>query len=237
MIYTADTIGAFTEALAKLSFAPLIAYVYNPLEYARQGYLAYLTRYANPPKDIILLGMNPGPWGMAQTGVPFGDVGSVRDWLGIETAVGQPESLHPRRPILGFDCPRREISGQRLWGWAKARFGTAPDFFKHFFVVNYCPLLLIESSGLNRTPDKLPAAQKEPLFAACDQALRQTIEVLKPRYVLGIGRFAEARAKAALCHLKITIGQVPHPSPANPKANSNWAALMDMELARLGIGW
>jgi single-strand selective monofunctional uracil DNA glycosylase len=235
MIPTADIVDQLTAALAALRFGPPTAFVYNPLVYARLGYQAYLQRYAQPPKEIVLLGMNPGPWGMAQTGVPFGDVDSVRDWLGIETAIDRPEVVHPLRPIDGFGCPRREISGQRLWGWAKQRFGTAPEFFKHFFVANYCPLLFIESSGRNRTPDKLPAAEKESLFAACDQALRQTIELMRPRFVIGIGRFAEARARAALTPLKVTIGRVTHPSPANPKANRGWSALMQTELAQIGV--
>jgi single-strand selective monofunctional uracil DNA glycosylase len=237
MIPAADIVDQLTTALAALKFGPPIAFVYNPLEYAHRGYQAYLQRYAKPPKEIVLLGMNPGPWGMAQTGVPFGDVDSVRYWLGIETAIDCPELVHPLRPIDGFDCPRREISRQRLWGWAKQRFGTAPEFFKHFFVANYCPLLFIESSGLNRTPDKLRAAEKESLFGACDRALRQTIELMRPRYVIGIGRFAEARAQAALTHLKVKIGRVTHPSSANPKANRGWASLMETELARIGIPW
>ena len=35
-------------------------------------------------KEAVFLGMNPGLWGMAQTGVPFGTVSLVRDWMGIE---------------------------------------------------------------------------------------------------------------------------------------------------------
>ena len=198
MIPMTDIIDQLTAAMETLQFAPPVTFVYNPLKYARDGYQAYVQQYVQGPKEIVLLGMNPGPWGMAQTGVPFGDVDSVRNWLNIETPIGQPEIVHPQRPVEGFACRRREISGQRLWGWAKQRFRTASEFFKRFFVANYCPLLFIESSGRNRTPDRLPAAEKVPLFAACDQALRQTIGLMRPRYVIGIGRFAEARAAAAL---------------------------------------
>lgn len=127
--------------------------------------------------------MNPGPFGMAQTGVPFGEVELVRDWLGIDTKIGKPPREHPKRPIEGFACQRREISGQRLWGFARARFERPERFFARFFVWNYCPLLFLEASGRNLTPDKLRAAERAPLEAACDGALRRAIAILRPRIV------------------------------------------------------
>src|SRR5690606_19431577 len=142
------------------------------------------------PKEVVLVGMNPGPFGMAQTGVPFGEVAAVRDWMGIEAAIGRPPEEHPKRPVLGFDCPRSEVSGARLWGWAKDRFGTPEAFFARFFVINYCPLVFLEESGRNRTPDKLPAAEREALTAVCDRALRDSIEVLSPQHVVGVGTWA-----------------------------------------------
>jgi single-strand selective monofunctional uracil DNA glycosylase len=39
------------------------------------------------------------------------------------------------------------VSGQRLWGWVQARFGSAAPFFERFWVHNYCPLLFVEASG------------------------------------------------------------------------------------------
>jgi len=42
--------------------------------------------------------MNPGPWGMAQTGVPFGEINAVKDWLGINAEVDKPQKQHPKRP-------------------------------------------------------------------------------------------------------------------------------------------
>src|SRR5262245_50837480 len=102
----------------RLRFGPPVAFVYNPLIYARKNYSQYVTRFGRPPREILLVGMNPGPFGMAQTGVPFGEVSMVRDWLGICEKVGRPPREHPKRPVRGFDCHRREVSGQRLWGWA-----------------------------------------------------------------------------------------------------------------------
>jgi len=181
------------------------------------------------------VGMNPGPFGMAQTGVPFGDRGMVRDWMGIEEAVARPGAEHPKRPVQGFACARGEVSGQRLWGWARDRFGPPEAFFARFFVANYCPLVFMEESGRNRTPDKLPKAERDALYAVCDRALAATIDHLQPRWVLGIGRFAEGRIRAVVGERGITVGSVPHPSPASPKANQGWAPLMEAALAEQGI--
>ncbi len=221
--------------LADCKFAPPVTHVYNPLVYARRPYDTYLQRYAKPPKQVVLVGMNPGPWGMAQTGVPFGEVQAVSEWLGIREKVDTPANPHPKRPVEGFDCPRSEVSGRRLWGWAKETFKTPECFFARFFVANYCPLLFIEESGRNRTPDKLPAAEQQTLFAACDRALRRTIEFLRPPYVVGVGRFAEGRVLQALGGLEVTIGCITHPSPANPKANRGWEAIITKELKDLGV--
>ena len=219
----------------RLRFAKPVAYVYNPLDYAWKPHRAYLERYGQGRPQIVLLGMNPGPFGMAQTGVPFGDVSLVRDWLGIEAPVERPVREHPKRPVAGFRCPRGEVSGQRLWGWARDNFATPQRFFEKFFVANYCPLAFIEASGRNRTPDKLPRKENAALFAACDTALRRTVERLRPEQVIGVGQFAAVRAAAALKGSGVKIGVMPHPSPASPAANRGWAAQATRALKDLGI--
>jgi len=218
-----------------LKFAKPVAYVYNPLDYAWKPHRDYLERYGGGRPRVILLGMNPGPFGMAQTGVPFGDIGMVRDWLGIEAPVEHPAREHPKRPVAGFHCPRGEVSGQRLWGWARDHFATPQRFFQQFFVANYCPLAFIEASGRNRTPDKLPRGESGALFAACDEALFRTVERLHPEHIVGVGRFAANRAAAALKGSGIKLGVMPHPSPASPAANRGWAAQATRALAGLGI--
>ena len=230
-----DIIEDLLKELQPLRFGPPVTHVYNPLQYAQKPYKAYLKLYGKRPKEVVLLGMNPGPWGMAQTGIPFGEVSLVKRWLRIEAPVGSPRSIHPKRPVLGFDCPRREVSGRRLWGWARDTFGTPERFFSRFFVSNYCPLLFIESSGRNRTPNQISKADQEPLFEACDRALRRTIEWLKPRYVVGVGNFAKERALKALSGFDVIIGSITHPSPANPKANKGWDPLATQALKDLGI--
>ncbi|MDH3199294.1 MAG: single-stranded DNA-binding protein [Myxococcales bacterium] len=224
-----------SRAVSKIRFRDPVAYVYNPLSYARPAHELYLRRYGEGRKEVVLIGMNPGPFGMAQTGVPFGDVGFVRDWMGIEAPVGHPAEQHPKRPVLGFDCSRSEVSGSRLWGWAKARFETPDRFFSRFFVINYCPLVFIESTGRNRTPDKLSVEERKELLPACDLALRQAIEVLQPSLAVGVGAWATKRARAALHNDGLAIGTVLHPSPASPKANRGWAAQAENDLLGLGI--
>jgi len=223
------------EGLNPLEFSPPVTHVYNPLVYARQPYEQYLKKYAAPTGKIILLGMNPGPWGMAQTGIPFGEIHAAKQWLKIEAPVGSPEIIHPKRPILGFSCRRSEISGKRLWGWAREKFGTPEIFFSRFLVLNYCPLIFFEESGRNRTPNTICAKERLPLLSVCDHALRQTIQVLTPSHVLGIGNFAFQQAEKALRGMDVKIGRITHPSPANPKANRGWSALIDMELRQNNI--
>ena len=224
-----------SRAVDKLRFDDPVTHVYNPLGYARRSHELYLSRFGSSPKEVVLVGMNPGPFGMAQTGVPFGDVGFVRDWMGIEARVDRPDDEHPRRPVLGFDCERSEVSGSRLWGWARDRFGSPSAFFSRFFVINYCPLVFLEETGRNRTPDKLSAKERQALLPVCDHALRAAIDLLDPRLVVGVGAWATKRAKAALQGENLPIGTVLHPSPASPKANRGWAPQAESELRELGI--
>lgn len=231
-----DVSRDLSRAVSQLEFASPVTHVYNPLEYARRPHELYLRRFGAGSKEAVLVGMNPGPFGMAQTGVPFGDVALVRDWMGIHAPVGHPPEEHPKRPVLGFDCSRSEVSGSRLWGWARDRFGTPKRFFSRFFVLNYCPLLFLESSGRNRTPDKLRAAEREALLPLCDRALRASLERLEPEVVVGVGAWAAKRARAALGE-SARVGTLLHPSPASPKANRGWAKQADADLHELGISF
>ena len=121
--------AALRDAVDPLSFSAPVTHVYNPLRYAWRAHETYLRRYGTSPKRVLFLGMNPGPFGMAQTGIPFGQVAAVRDWLKIETPTDRPPGEHPKRPVTGFDCPRSEVSGERLWGLFAKRFGSDPDRF------------------------------------------------------------------------------------------------------------
>ena len=222
-------------ALRPLRFGPPVTHVYNPLEYAREPFDRYLERWGRGEHEVLLLGMNPGPFGMAQTGVPFGEVRMARAWLGIDGRVGKPEVENPNRPIQGFDCHRSEVSGARIWGWARDVYGTPERFFRRFFVYNYCPLVFMEASGRNVTPDKLPAVERKPLFEACDAALRRVVAEVKPKVVIGVGGFAEGRAREALQGFEARVGRILHPSPANPRANRGWSDAVQTDLQQMGI--
>jgi single-strand selective monofunctional uracil DNA glycosylase len=223
------------QQLAPLPFAPPVAVVYNPLVYARPLWQQYLQRFGEGHGRVLLVGMNPGPWGMAQTGVPFGEVAAVRDWMGLNASILPPAVQHPKVPIEGLQCWRNEVSGQRLWGWARARWGTAEAFFGQFFVLNYCPLCFLEPSGRNRTPDRLPQGERAAVEALCDAALLEAARVLQPRQVIGVGQYAAERAQQALQGTGIAVGRILHPSPASPQANRDWAGQAEAQLRAQGV--
>jgi single-strand selective monofunctional uracil DNA glycosylase len=205
------------------------SHVYNPLIYAWDAHREFLRRYGEQRGRVLLLGMNPGPWGMAQTGVPFGDVVMVREWFGIESRLGKVlPPQHPKYPILGMACHRNEGSGSRVWRWAEERLGTPDAFFERFFVWNYCPLLFIKD-GRNLIPEHLQRQEREALMAVCDRALAAAIRALAPAAVGGLGRYAQQRATAVLGE-DADVRYLVHPSPANPAANRDWPALAEQAL-------
>ena len=215
-------------------FSPPVAAVYHPLSYAWEAHKEYLHRYAGGTKRAIFIGMNPGPWGMAQTGIPFGDVESVRDYLGITAPVGTPSVIHPKRPVLGLNCPRREVSGARLWGFFQQQYGDSAAFFKECYVSNYCPLLFLRDSGANLTPVQLPAAETAALYAHCDKFLRTLVQQMQPEMLIGVGDFAETRLRALFGGKSgLRIGKILHPSPASPAANKGFAEKAAAQLASL----
>ncbi|HET6419914.1 MAG TPA: uracil-DNA glycosylase family protein [Geobacteraceae bacterium] len=228
-----------TETLVKelenIEFSSPVAYVYNPLVYAAGPHAQYLKRYGMGRKETVFVGMNPGPWGMTQTGIPFGEIEIVRNWLGIDGEVAKPPREHPKKRVEGFRCKRSEVSGRRLWGLFREIFGTPDKFFDRFFVVNYCPLLFLDADGRNITPDKLKSADSRPLFAACDDALYRTVKCLGPSHVVGVGNFAEAQIRSGLRDLKLQIGKILHPSPANPAANNGWKETVLKQLREQGV--
>lgn len=226
-----------SKAVDSLSFGDPVTHVYNPLKYAWKPHQAYLSRLPDHGTRVVFLGMNPGPWGMAQTGVPFGEIAAVRDWIGINEPVKQPDNEHPKRPIEGFACARSEVSGRRLWGLFQERFSEPDRFFAEHFVTNYCPLVFMQESARNHTPDKLPVAEREALDAACDKHLVSLLKALQPEFVVGVGVYAEECLKRALatgcCDAKRS--RILHPSPASPAANKDWAGKVTKQLEDAGV--
>lgn len=226
------------SALNGLSFSAPVTHVYNPLEYAGAAHDQYLNLWGGQPQPrrVIFLGMNPGPFGMVQVGVPFGEVALVHDWLRIDAPIRQPLEMNPKRPIEGWACTRSEVSGRRLWGLFRDRFKTPENFFTDHFVANYCPLAFFDH-GRNVTPDKLPAVEMSSVINACDAHLRALVEIMRPEWVVGVGAYAQAQAERALAisaH-QPKIGRVLHPSPASPAANRGWAEAATNQLIQQEI--
>lgn len=224
-----------SRTLAPMRFGEPVTHVYNPLVHAGRGHRRYLRRFGDGRKRVVFLGMNPGPYGMTQTGVPFGEIAAVRDWMRIEERIDRPRPEHPKRPVDGFACTRSEVSGARLWGAIANHWRRPEAFFRDHFIANYCPLVFMEDSGRNRTPDKLPSAERDPLYAACNDHLRRLVKILEPEWIIGVGAFAETRAREVLGDLDLAFGRVLHPSPANPRANRDWAGEAERELQALGL--
>ncbi|MEM9825679.1 MAG: uracil-DNA glycosylase family protein [Planctomycetota bacterium] len=232
-----DATMMLSKRVDAMQFGDPVTHVYNPLSYAADLHHQYLRMCQPASCKIVLLGMNPGPWGMAQTGVPFGEIAAVRDFLKIDGVVASPPDPHPKRPVVGMACEKSEVSGRRLWGLFQKKFGTASSFFKHHFVLNYCPLVFMESSARNRTPDKLPADQRKPLDEACDQHLAEYLRILQPKHLVGIGVYAEKcfqRVAPTVCD-DASIHRVLHPSPASPAANTDWAGKVTATMIDAGL--
>lgn len=232
LIRAARTLRDRAEAL---SFSPPVTHVYNPLVYAWSAHTQYLRSWGDSTKRVLFMGMNPGPWGMAQVGIPFGEIHHAREWLGIQAPIGKPPREHPKRPIEGFECRRSEVSGRRMWGLFAERFGSAARFSEDHLVVNYCPLVFMEESARNRTPDKLPPSEREPLFEICDAHLEAVIKIVEPEWLIGIGGFAASRFEALHQNGHVRLGRILHPSPANPAANRDWAGAATRQLVDLGV--
>ena len=236
LIKATETLASETD---KLTFGGKVNHVYNPLVYAEKTHMDYLKKYANGKKKVLFLGMNPGPWGMAQTGIPFGEITYSKNWLKIEGSILQPISSHPKRPIQGWDCPRSEVSGRRLWSLMEEKYTTASAFFQEHYIENYCPLVFMEESGKNLTPDKLPLKEREPLTEICDTHLKTVIKILEPEFLVGIGKYAEKNFIRVVNTMnnseRYKISAILHPSPANPHANRGWSEAVTKQLIEQGV--
>ncbi|MGB0774211.1 MAG: uracil-DNA glycosylase family protein [Akkermansiaceae bacterium] len=227
------------EELKPLKFAEPVSHVYLPTDYAWVPHERYLETYGCGQKKVLMMGMNPGPWGMAQTGVPFGEIPAVRDWMGINEEVVKPEIEHPKRPIEGFLCERSEVSGRRLWGLFSERFPNPHDFFDDHFIANYCPLVWMGETGKNITPDKLPKAEMVPVEEACKKHLAAVISAVDPEWLIGVGAYAEKKlietVKQYFPGREFSVGKILHPSPASPVANRGWEPQAEKQLLEMGV--
>ncbi len=215
-----DDVEKFADSLVKEGSVDA---VYNPLAYAWEPHRAYLELASGGGAKTLLLGMNPGPHGMGQMGIPFAATSVVRDLLKITNLdVGQPRTPHPKRPISGLDWPKEEVSGTRLWGLLANEYGSAESIFKSVFLLNHCPLMLFSGErATNITPDRITGPTTKALLERCDEHLREVVDIMQIERVIGVGRYSEKRALNALSGIDISVTTCWHPSPASPLANRN----------------
>jgi len=218
-----------------------LSWSYNPLEYAWPVHREYLRRFGGESNRVVFLGMNPGPWGMGQTGVPFGDPYIVRDWMkmGDDFEIEQPDNMTEDRPVLGFQSDKKEGSGQRLFSYIRDQFGDLEKFFDNNFILNYCPLLMFTEEGNNLTPSDLLKDDRQRVYEVCDPYIWDMIGFYDPEVLVGIGKFATERLKDVFDGGDREIVRIPHPSPASPIATRDggqyWIDLVTDRLRKVDV--
>ena len=224
LILAAARLRDDTEDLARRMESEGVAdCVYNPLMYAWEIHEEFIRLSGGHGAKTILMGMNPGPHGMGQMGIPFAATSVVRELLGISGIdVGKPALTHPKRPVNGLNHSKEEVSGTRLWGLLQGTYGGASQIFQNVFIVNHCPLMIFEGHrGTNITPNNVSGLVVRELLERCDQHLREVVIALGAEEVIGIGKYAEKRANLALAAMGTRVKTCWHPSPASPLANRN----------------
>ena len=259
-----------------------VSHVYNPLRYMWPAHERFLSRHyvtdrasapdgrldfyepagATRPRRYLILGMNPGPHGMVQTGLPFGDVVNAAAMLGYRTGdqVPAPDlagvELHPSRPVIGLSATRREASGERLWGGLAAIFGGLEQTLAACFAANYCPLAYFadDAQGTNVTPEDFgkktikgePNPRHDPGYAAeldkvCLPYLVRVARAMRVEVILAVGRYAEAKANiiAALQPddsrpARPKVVYLTHPSPLATRSAGEWATMARHALENAG---
>lgn len=223
----------FVEKLNHIRFS-FNGFIYNPLTYAWNNHVQYLSEYVKEHADNLFLGMNPGPYGMAQTGIPFGEINFVKNYLKISGSVGKPEIEHPAKPVLGMKTERSEISGKRFWSLIRSKYEDPTEFPPNNAILNYCPLCFIENtkSGKNVTPDLLSVTDRLSVSEVCNAYLSDMINLIKPKKLIGIGRYAYNKLREIS---DLPVYYMNHPSPLNPSSNNDWVKNQYIFLTENGI--
>lgn len=227
----------FSDKCNLLKFDSFDGYIYNPLDYAWENHKEFMEKYIRKNPKALFLGMNPGPFGMMQTGVPFGEITAVLDYLKLKNKIEKPLKEHPARPVEGLEIKRSEISGLRFWGLAKSVYPNPEDFAKDFAVMNYCPLGFLSSvsTAKNITPDKLAKDERNALYNLCDEYIKFVIDYLNPHYLIGVGKFAREKLEKVNDSSKRIVTSIIHPSPGNPQANNGWQEKTIAKLKELDL--
>ena len=198
--------------LDELKFFPPCFYVYNPLSYCFESFKIYF-EYLNTEEEInLFFGINPGPFGMAQTGIPFGDKETVKNYLKIEPKIDIDKipKQHPKKQILGLEVKRVEKSGRIFWGVIKEFYPEKYDFFKSNFVLNFCPLCFLDEQGRNITPKVLRKEDQIALYKILEIFMLKLFKLIKIKKLIAIGD--ETFSYLNALNTKLKIQTIIHPA-------------------------
>jgi Uracil DNA glycosylase superfamily. len=195
----------------------------NVFSYAIDPFLEYLEKAERGSVRTLYLGMNPGPYGMYRTGIPFCDFVTKREFLKITASVDETfidvDAVRGEKP----DEKRREVSGMRLWGLFESVYHSPERFFSSSLVLSYSPLIFFRSEGrrANIALSDVKSLDRKRIEKVSDEFLKRYIKELKCDTLVGIGDYAH-RALVR-CSDGERLLKIAHPSPANPAANGDWA--------------
>ena len=225
--------------------------VWNPGRYGERWHRRFRETYPPGPNPVLLLGLNPGPYGMGQTGIPFTDIRRLESDLPELAARLRTDGESIGLPGLAPPDLRRrldrtfESSSIRVYRFLRLAGGSAGAGWRRVVAANPCPMLFMEGT-VNRTPADLRRALRKrggrlervtARLEECDQlrreCAREAVRVLEPRGVILLGRnIQEALAGDP------SLGAVPggvlaweHPARAVPDA---WAGGLVRAVRRRG---
>ena len=132
--------------------------VWNPGSYGAPWHRVFREIYPLRERPILMFGLNPGPYGMGQTGIPFTDVRRLRQCLPKMALTLRERGREPRVPGLAPRSLRRfftrefESSAVRVYRFLELGWGSAEKGWRSVGVANSCPLLFLDPEGRNQTP-------------------------------------------------------------------------------------
>jgi single-strand selective monofunctional uracil DNA glycosylase len=215
--------------------------VLDPSRYGERWHAPFRRLYPPRARPLLVFGLNPGPYGMAQTGIPFTDLKRLAQGLPRLAAElarsGERLSLPGLAPssLQPFLTRTFESSSVRVHRFLRLAHGSAERAFREVVFVNPCPLLFIDRAlGENRTPADLPRALRAGVDEARVEVVSVAVARLRARGAIVLGRDAAA---ALSVPLRARLGERAvveweHPARAVPDI---WARGLLAALRRRGL--
>jgi len=208
--------------------------VWNPALYALDIYQEYLTKFPPEPGAILALGLNPGPYGMAQTGIPFTDCRTASGALGMEMTIPgkAPDDLISRlKKANGKWRGTYERSSLGMYRFLILAWGDIKTAYRNWFVGNPCPLLFLDPERWNVTPADPRLRRMKEVGELRQRAVIGFSEILNPRGIVCFGKdVAKAVGEVAIRQVgpdRVVFYE--HPARAVPE---KWAAGLLQELTQ-----